>query len=87
MTRKKNITGERKRFNMSLDPYYDRDRLVGDWLDAQYNASESVKNLIAAVVTGQREGMQTVPITFDVSGNAKVDRDDPHVQALLGFDT
>lgn len=85
--RKKNVSGDRQRFHFSLDPSHPRDKIIGDWLNHQYNASESVKSLIAAVVMGQSAGMTTVPISFNEVGTPQVDKNDPRAQALLGMET
>lgn len=97
MPRKKKTSGGRKRFNFVLTDS-ERDRVVAGWLDAQPNASEALKALIYATVTGQAQQTRPRAQIVDVPERAGVpehwgeeepvppelDRNDPKVQALRG---
>ena len=69
---------------ISLDPDNERDQLVGDWIDHQPNASETVKALIYAMATGSTNNVTYAQRQSDETQQEQLETTDPRVQALAG---
>ena len=89
MPAKKNLRKKRKRFHgFTLDPRNGRDKLIGDWINQQANAAESIKQLIYAAATGQTTITTAAPPPGDESTNRpSLDPTDPRAQRLISLDT